>query len=64
MITHPMSNDDLAEAITAAYNRAGEATEDQRMQKRHLEALLEIQRHRAALTIIDGAPTGGAEIAT
>lgn len=59
-----MSNDDLAAAITAAYNRAGDANEDQRMQKRHLEALLEIQRNRAALTIIDGAATGGAESAT
>jgi hypothetical protein len=48
-----MSNAELADAITAAYNRAGTANEDQRIQQEHLKALLAVQLGRAQAVVAD-----------
>ena len=44
-----MSNQELADAITAAYKRSGTACEDMRIQQEHMKALLAIQLRRALL---------------
>jgi hypothetical protein len=42
-----MNNAELAEAITAAYNRSGKVDESQRLNMEHLKALLAEQLKRA-----------------
>ena len=42
-----MTNAELAEAITAAYNRSGKVDESQRLNMEHLKALLAEQLRRA-----------------
>jgi len=52
-LSFPMSNAELAEAIGAAHNRAGYATEGQRVHMEHLKALLAVQLSRAQTVICD-----------
>ncbi len=47
-MTEQMSNAELADAISAAYNRAGDACEVQRTHKKHMDALLAVQLARAS----------------
>lgn len=47
-----MNNAELAEAISAAYQRAGEASEVQRMHKEQMKALMRVQLIRASFISI------------
>lgn len=47
-----MTNAELAEAISAAYARAGNADEVQREHKKQMESLLKIQLMRASIGFI------------
>ena len=47
-MTEQMSNTELAEAISTAYSRAGDAGDVQQAHKKQMNALLEIQLARAA----------------
>ena len=51
-ISYPMNNAELADAISAAYNRSGDAGLIQKIHTEHMKALLEIQRCRAAHALL------------
>lgn len=44
-----MNNEELALAITSAYERAGDVNETQKINMRQLERLLDVQFQRASL---------------
>ena len=55
-VSYNMSNAELADAITAAYNRSGTGSIEQQMHAKQLEALLAIQKHRALSVTVVVAP--------
>ena len=50
-----MTNEELRTAIADAYNRAGDANRTQKRWHDHMEALMEIQRGRAAACCVDNS---------
>ena len=58
-MTAQMSNAELRTAIADAYNRAGDANRTQKRWHDHMEALMEIQRSRAAACSVDNSNPRG-----
>ncbi len=55
-VSFNMSNAELADAITAAYNRSGTGSPSQQLHTKQLETLLAIQKQRALSVTIAGEP--------